>query len=41
MKLGLKSWLMVTIMAVLGIVALKVVLNKYPIKGATELVNAV
>jgi hypothetical protein len=41
MNLGLKNFLMVTVIAIVGIVAFKVVFNKYPVKGITDVVNAV
>jgi hypothetical protein len=40
-KLGVKSFLMVGVMAVLFIVLAKVVFTKYPVKGVSELVQAV
>ena len=41
MNFGIKNFLMVTIIAILGIVLFKVVFNKYEIPGVTPLVNAV
>jgi len=40
MKVGIKSFLMITILSILGTVLFKVVFNKYPVKGVTDLVNA-
>jgi hypothetical protein len=41
LKSGIKNWLMVGTMAVLFIVVMKVVFNKYPVAGVTDVVNAV
>lgn len=41
MKLGIKSFLFISIIAMLGIVLFKVVFNKYPVAGVTDIVNAV
>jgi hypothetical protein len=41
MKLGVKNFLMITIIAILGIVLFKVTFNKFPVAGITPLVNAV
>lgn len=41
MKLGIKSFLMITIVAILGILAFKVIFNKVNVPGVTNLVNAV
>ena len=41
MKAGVKNFLMVGSMSVLFIVVMKVVLNKYPFAGLTEVANAV
>lgn len=41
MKFGVKNFLMVSIMAMLGIVLFKVVFNKVNVPGVTNLVNAV
>jgi hypothetical protein len=41
MKLGVKNFLMVGIMATLFIVVAKVVLTKYPVKGISEVVQTV
>jgi hypothetical protein len=39
-KPSLINWLIVTLMAVTGIVLLKWVLNRYNIPGVTDIVNA-
>jgi hypothetical protein len=41
MKLGIKTFLMVTLIAIIGIVLAKVVVNKVEIPGVSKLVNAV
>lgn len=41
MKLGVKNFLMVGVMAILFIVLAKVVVTKYPIKGITPVIQAV
>ena len=41
LDLGIKNWLMVGVMAVLFIVLAKVILTKYPVKGLSDIVNAV
>lgn len=41
MKFGIQNFLMITIMAILGIVLFKVTFNKFEIPGVTPLVNAV
>jgi hypothetical protein len=41
MKLGIRNWLLVGTMAVLFIVVMKVLVNKYPIKGVSDVINAV
>lgn len=45
MKIDLKpsavTWVVVVLMAVSGIVFLKFVLNRYPVPGLTDLINAV
>jgi ABC-type glycerol-3-phosphate transport system permease component len=40
-KPDLKNLLTVTVMAIIGIVVLKYVFNRYPVTGLTELLNAV
>lgn len=41
MKLGIKSFLMITIIAIVGISMMKVVVNKVNVPFVTPLVNAV
>lgn len=41
LNLGIRNWLLVGVMAVLFIVLAKVILTKYPIKGLSDIVNAV
>jgi hypothetical protein len=41
MKLGIRNFLMVGIMAVLFIVAAKVIFTKYPVKGISDVVATV
>lgn len=41
MKFGIKNFLMITIIAILGIVLFKVAFNKFEVPGVTPLVNAV
>lgn len=41
MKFGVKTFLMVTLMAIIGIVIAKVVVNKVNIPGVSTVVNAV
>lgn len=41
MKLGVKNFLMVGVMALLFIVMAKIIVNKYPVTGLTDVVNAV
>lgn len=41
MKLGIQNFLMITIIAILGIVLFKVTFNKFEVPGVTNLVNAV
>ena len=40
-KLGVRNWLLVGVMAILFIVVAKVIFTKYPIKGVSDVVNAV
>jgi hypothetical protein len=40
-KLGIRNWVLVGIMAILFIVVAKVIVNKYPIAGLSTVVNAV
>ena len=40
-KLGIRNWVLVGIMAILFIVVAKVIVNKYPVAGLTTVVNAV
>lgn len=40
-KLGIKNFLMIGLMAVLFIVFAKVIFTKYEVKGVTQLVQAV
>lgn len=40
MKFGLKSFLMCGFMALVFIVMMKVIFNKYPVAGVSDLVNA-
>lgn len=40
-KPSIISWFLVGIMAATFIVALKMIVNKYPVPGLTELINAV
>ena len=39
--IGVYNFLAVTLMAIFGIVGMKVIFTKYPVPGMTELVNAV
>jgi hypothetical protein len=41
MKLGLKNFLMITLIAILGIAMFKVIFNKVQVPGVSNLVNAV
>lgn len=41
MKLGVRNFLMITVIAILGIVLFKVTFNKFEVPGVTPLVNAV
>jgi hypothetical protein len=41
LKLGIRNWVLVGIMAILFIVVAKVIVNKYPLAGLTDVVNAV
>jgi hypothetical protein len=40
-KPTIQSWLIVTLMAIAGIIAAKVILNRWKVPGLTDLVNAV
>lgn len=40
-KLGIRNWLLVGVMAVLFIVVAKVLVTKYPVSGISDVVNAV
>lgn len=40
-KLGIKNWLMVGVMAVLFIVFAKVIFTKYQVKGLSTLIQSV
>ena len=39
--IGVYNFLAVTLMAIFGIVGMKVIFNKYPVPGMTDVVNAV
>ena len=41
MSLNVKSFLVIGLTAVIFIVVAKVLVNKYPVKGLTDIVNAV
>jgi hypothetical protein len=41
LKLGIRNWFLVGIMAILFIVVAKVVFTKYPVRGISDVVNAV
>lgn len=41
LKLGLKNFIMIGVMAILFIVVAKVIVNKYPVAGVTQVINAV
>jgi hypothetical protein len=41
LKLGIRNWVLVGIMAILFIVVAKVIVNKYPVRGLSDVVNAV
>lgn len=41
MGIGVYNFIAVTLMAIFGIVGMKVIFNKYKVPGMTELVNAV
>jgi hypothetical protein len=40
-KFGIRNWVLIGVMAILFIVMAKVVVNKYPVRGLTDVVNAV
>jgi hypothetical protein len=40
-NLGIRNWLLVGTMAILFIVVLKVIVNKYPVTGLSDVINAV
>ena len=40
-KLGIRNWLLVGVMAILFIVVAKVIFTKYPVRGVSDVVNAV
>jgi hypothetical protein len=41
MKLGIKNFLLVGVMATLFILGAKVIVSKYPVKGLSEVITAV
>ena len=40
-KLGIRNWLLVGVMAILFIVVAKVIFNKFQIAGVSDVINAV
>jgi len=40
-KVGIRNFIVIGIMAMLFILLMKVVFNKYPVQGLTQMVNAV